>query len=236
MSTDSPYAEVHPPPPPKVMLLSATDLHLPASRLISHEDLVFTSASDAETHDKGVTTAPSTVSKSPKVTKALTFAELHPYPPKPSSSRQSVPPSGRRGGSESPLTDLDEILSSNSSGSDVNVVPARKKIACPTGLTRKTLAKHEEWKQKEEVTRAITKFVHKLADKYLDIEDALANQDSAIVKDVYRRAKVAYPVLKNYAQNWPTRCILQAHLKITKKAAEFATLSRLHKKKRRQRT
>ncbi|KAJ7148985.1 hypothetical protein C8R43DRAFT_1128750 [Mycena crocata] len=241
MSTDSPYAEAQPPPPPKVMLLSATDLHLPASRLISHEDLVFTSASDATTQDKEGTTAPSTVTKPSKVTKALTFAELdpksiHTYPPKPSSSRQSDPPSGRHGGSTSPLTDLGEILSSESSGSDVNMVPAKKKIACPTGLTSKSLAEHKEWTEKEEVTQAITLLVHKLADKYLDIEDVLANQDSTIVKDVCRRAKVVYPILNSYGENWPTRCILHAHLNITKKAAESATVSRLRNKKIRQST
>ncbi|KAJ7149008.1 hypothetical protein C8R43DRAFT_952252 [Mycena crocata] len=85
------------------------------------------------------------------------------------------------------------------------MVPAKKKIACPTGLTSKSLAEHKEWTEKEEVTQAITLLVHELADKYLDIEDVLANQDSTIVKDVCRRAKVVYPILNSYGENWPTR-------------------------------
>ncbi|KAJ7467905.1 hypothetical protein FB451DRAFT_1401181 [Mycena latifolia] len=224
---DSPYAEAPPPPPPQVLLLSATDLHLPTfPPLLSHEDLIFTSASEAMAQG---TKGPS------KAIKDLTFAQAAAAADNPApsaatpSSRQSVPPSSSQTAPlserESPLTELADDEAHFDSGSDDGV--PTEKIPCPTGLTRKTLAKHNAWDEHGETTRKITVFVHQLADKYLNIEEVFSNQDRAAVKDVCCRAKERYPVLKRYAKNWPTRCILQAHLKITKNAAQAAVVSRL---------
>ncbi|KAJ7259351.1 hypothetical protein C8J57DRAFT_1233713 [Mycena rebaudengoi] len=211
---DSPYADAQLPPPPVVMLLSATALHLPTFRpLLSQEDLTVTSA---------------------PVPKSLAFAQATEAKPgasahTPSSRRSAPPPAAppsERG--DSPLTNMsDNENDTNGSDSDGDgdggdvITP---KIDCPKGLTCMTLAKHKAWAHGD-LTNEITAHVHILAKKYLDTSEVYSNQNRTALKDVYRKAKAAYPVLKEYNNNWPTKCILQAHLKIRKNASKTAIIS-----------
>ncbi|KAJ7840030.1 hypothetical protein B0H13DRAFT_1910894 [Mycena leptocephala] len=195
---NSPYADAPPPPPPVVMLLSATVLHLPAFQpLLSQEAL--------------------TVTPAPMAADAKAAGKSVPPP--------SAAPSHERG--DSPLTEMDDDESETGGSSDSDGGDATApKIASPKGVTRLTLAKHKEWVHGH-LTNEITSHVHQLARKFLDTSEVFTHQDRAALKDVYRRAKVAYPDLRKYDNNWPIKCILQAHLKITKTASKNAAFSNL---------
>ncbi|KAJ7878719.1 hypothetical protein B0H13DRAFT_1892524 [Mycena leptocephala] len=137
------------------------------------------------------------------------YGDRRSIPPPP-----SVPPSER---GESPLTEIGEDASASdgSSGNDDRAV-ATPKIACPKGLTRKTLSRHVEWVHGDR-TDEIT-----LAKKHLDLKEVFTNQDDGALKNVYHLAKTQFPELRRYANNWPVKCILQAHLKVTKTASRTA--------------
>lgn len=146
--------------------------------------------------------------KSLAFAQAATAIETKPGPSAPTASFRrsapppsSVPPSER---GESPLTEIGDGASSTDSSSDSDDgAVAAPKIACPKGLTRKTLSKHVEWvhgDQTDEITvrpffpfplQSLTRFpqeqVHKLAKKHLDLKEVFSDQDDDALKNVYRR-------------------------------------------------
>ncbi|KAJ7190014.1 hypothetical protein B0H12DRAFT_1246481 [Mycena haematopus] len=223
---NSPYAEAQPPPPPVVMLLSATELYLPAFHtLLSQEDLTMTAP---------VVAKPASKVKSLAFAQAAPATEVKPGPSSraPSSRRSAPPPSGAPPSerADSPLTAIDGDESGSGDSSDSDSRATTPRIARPKGLTRVSLAKHSAWEEGPDVTTKITSHVHTLANKYLNPSKSFTDQDRTKLKEVYSRAKIAYPQLKDYANNWPVACILQAHLKITKLAAKNSAVAALSRK------
>ncbi|KAJ7044225.1 hypothetical protein C8F04DRAFT_1250172 [Mycena alexandri] len=226
---DSAYAEAQPPPPPVVKLVSDTDLHPPKFRtLTTEEDLPDKFEPPAKTLAFASTTS---------TTKAK------PVPSAPaSSSRQSAPPPSLAlpADAGSPLSDMTDAESDTggSSGSDGGsssdgdgVTP---KIACPKGLTRKTLTNHEEFVHSGDTTRDeeianLTAYVQKLAKRHLNLSAALSFQGKDALQRVYHEMKDKFPNLGRYAKDWPTKCLLQAHLKVTSDAAKTAVITNFKK-------
>ncbi|KAJ7900461.1 hypothetical protein B0H13DRAFT_1883443 [Mycena leptocephala] len=213
----SPYAQMQPPPVPVVMLLSMTNLHLPIlPTLTIHEDLIVAS--------KRVASALNIIAKDGNATnkaiRSLALLEAAEAKPGSSAPTPAKPPSSQAASArDSPLTDIsgDDENSIDVSDND-SVDDTITRIPCPKSLTRKILANHEDLHQN---------YVHKLTKKFLDEDIALSYQDKAAVKHVYREAKIAFPELKKYAANWPTKCVLQAHLKIRANTANAAAISKL---------
>ncbi|KAJ7077750.1 hypothetical protein C8R44DRAFT_755080 [Mycena epipterygia] len=237
-SLDSAYAEAQPPPPPVMMLISVTDLHPPKLRTLAmHEDLpdkFECVVSPPAAKDTGV---------AGKADKALAFAKATPTKAKPGSSaptpfsRQSAPPlSLAPADPGSPLSDMsdDESDTDGSSDSDGGGVTTPK-IACPTGLTRRTLTHHKEFVHKGDTTSRddeiakLTAYVQRLAKRHLDLNVALSFQDDVAVKRVFNALKDEFPNLKQYAKDWPAKCLLQAHLKVTSDAAKNAVVANFRK-------
>ncbi|KAJ7702633.1 hypothetical protein B0H17DRAFT_1127585 [Mycena rosella] len=140
----------------------------------------------------------------------MTTVSVNPKPelsaPTTSSWKASTPARER---SNSPLTSL--------SGSDSEEDDGTPKIACPTSVTRKMISNHTAWEGNRETTENVTAHVHKLATALLNTSEALTFQDK-------KQMNKKFPYLKRYAKNWPTMCILQAHLKVTSTAAKNALL------------
>ncbi|KAJ7719226.1 hypothetical protein DFH07DRAFT_784682 [Mycena maculata] len=171
-----------------------------------------------------------------KVVKVLTFAQAapanNPIPSAPTSSRQSAPPSSLAPPSDpgSPLSDMTERDADGSSDGDGGGVTTPK-IACPKGLTRQTLKQHKEFVHKgnEDNRDKQIDEVHKLAKKHLNLKTTLSYQDTAMVKRVFHAMKAKFPDLKHYTQNWPAKCLFQAHLKVTSDAAKNAIVANFKK-------
>ncbi|KAJ7042753.1 hypothetical protein C8F04DRAFT_1175866 [Mycena alexandri] len=211
---DSAYAEAQPPPPPVVKLVSDTDLHPPKFRtLTTEEDLPDKFEPPAKTLAFASTTS---------TTKAK------PVPSAPaSSSRQSAPPPSLALPANAGTTAANGGSSSDGDG----VTP---KIACPKGLTRKTLTNHEEFVHSGDTTRDeeianLTAYVQKLAKKHLNLSAALSFQGKDALQRVYHEMKDKFPNLGRYAKDWPTKCLLQAHLKVTSDAAKTAVITNFKK-------
>ncbi|KAJ7755279.1 hypothetical protein DFH07DRAFT_773397 [Mycena maculata] len=214
---DSPYSQAQPPPAPVVMLFSATDLHLPTlPALIIHEDLYMKAEPAAST--------PDTKRKSSKVvtfTGATVARVVHSQP------RSSAPPaSSHRAPTPStqwrPTPVCDRSLSPLSSvgSEDESEASLGDKIAAPIALSRQTIKKHSEWIESDEQTKKITAYIKKLADSMLDKTQAFTNQNDNKVKQLYRQTNKEFPCMQRYQDNWATKCILQAHLKIKASAAK----------------
>ncbi|KAJ6532082.1 hypothetical protein B0H19DRAFT_1273237 [Mycena capillaripes] len=90
-----------------------------------------------------------------------------------------------------------------------------KKIPVPSSLTRKILEDHPGWECDDTDTALIKKTVHQIIEDLLDETKSMSDQKPMLLEEVYRRAADMFPVLRNYADNWATRCIVQAHLKAT---------------------
>ncbi|KAJ6538748.1 hypothetical protein B0H10DRAFT_1971365 [Mycena sp. CBHHK59/15] len=58
-------------------------------------------------------------------------------------------------------------------------------------------------------------------------KEVFTPQDDDALKKVYRQANVQFPELRRYTSNWPVKCILQAHLKVTKTVSKTAIVSHL---------
>ncbi|KAJ7123790.1 hypothetical protein C8R43DRAFT_958944 [Mycena crocata] len=91
----------------------------------------------------------------------------------------------------------------------------KEKIPVPTMLTSKIIENHQGWEPKERETGIIKTTVHALVDQLLDTTKALADQDPALVEEVFRQAAQMHPDLRKYEDDWATRCIVQARLKAT---------------------
>ncbi|KAJ7807082.1 hypothetical protein B0H14DRAFT_2609985 [Mycena olivaceomarginata] len=157
----SPFAGRESPPPPVVLLLSQTDLHMPSSPgLLIHQDLGL---------------APSS-----KLKKNVAFAPVHTYPPPP-------------------------------------ILAATDLIPCPPQLSRHLLEHHPGWEVDTAQTLVIKfqKTIYKLVDKILDTSQSLKYQDPELVAKVYKQAIQMHPILRNYEDNWATKCVIGAHLKTT---------------------
>ncbi|KAJ6491080.1 hypothetical protein C8R45DRAFT_1096606 [Mycena sanguinolenta] len=198
INRDSAYADAQPPPKPVVMLVSATNLHLPNHRtLVMHQDLPaqFTSPATLE----GAPVPPT-----PSPPQTVTGPSIHPTPALPApaaSSRHS-----------SPLTNASD--SDNSDMGDGHP----PKIAAPMAITRKILKNHAEWVDGDIKAEQITKYVHSQAQTDLNTSMAISYQDKIAMENFYRKRQEKFPELKKYAKNWPVKCVLQAHLKITTSA------------------
>lgn len=135
---DSAYAKALSPPPPVMLLVSATNLHHPSLRtLVLHEDLNDATPKVAKASVKFKPTAPP--------------SEVKPAPPAQnvvSSSSSLAPPSER----ESPLSDL----SDSGDEGHPNPSPVATLIPRPTGLTRKVLSNHPGWEEDSDITAKIT--------------------------------------------------------------------------------
>jgi hypothetical protein len=77
------------------------------------------------------------------------------------------------------------------------------------------------------------KTIYKLVDKILDTSQSLKYQDPELVAKVYKQVSILgiivscrsiftviqaiqmHPILRNYEDNWATKCIIGAHLKTT---------------------
>ncbi|KAJ7668602.1 hypothetical protein DFH06DRAFT_1126078 [Mycena polygramma] len=209
----SPFAATQPPPAPVVILSSATDLHLPALRSLTvHEDL--RAASKCRV-------APSNYGNGNILFPQATTAPAL----RPSLACSPTPPS----------------FAERNSGVDDHGIPLdgnRSKIPSPSALTRKVLADHPQWTLDKEKTKNITEYAHEMAAKWLDTTQAWSFQDKAAVNEVLKAASyfltqptatmnVRFPELKAFAKDWPVKCILMAHLKVTSNASRHSVLTEL---------
>ncbi|KAJ7712134.1 hypothetical protein B0H16DRAFT_1744479 [Mycena metata] len=236
---DSAYAEAQPPPPPVVKLVSDTDLHPPKFRTLTmEEDLPDKFEPPAKTLAFASTTS---TTKAKPVPSAPASSSWQSAPPPSSStpassSRQSAPPPSLAlpADAGSPLSDMTDAESDTGGSSSSDGEGVTPKIACPKGLTRKTLTNHEEFVHGGDATRDeeianLTAYVQKLAKKHLDLNAALSFQDTDAVKRVCNKVKDKFPNLGRYAKDWPTKCLLQAHLKVTSDAAKTAVITNFKK-------
>ncbi|KAJ7256866.1 hypothetical protein B0H12DRAFT_1070640 [Mycena haematopus] len=115
-----------------------------------------------------------------------------------------------------------------------------EKIPVPQMLTRRSIEGHDGWECGEKETALIKAFIHDLVDKLLDNTRSFSHQDPERVQDVFTQAAQMHPVLRKYADDWATRCIVQARLKATaatankratKEAAEIIVSSRRTRRK-----
>ncbi|KAF8146424.1 hypothetical protein K438DRAFT_1990785 [Mycena galopus ATCC 62051] len=88
-------------------------------------------------------------------------------------------------------------------------------IPAPQMLTRKIIEKHDAWQVGERKTALIKTTVHALVDKLLDTTKSLSDQDTGLLREVFRQAAQMHPNLLQYEKDWATRCIVQARLKAT---------------------
>ncbi|KAJ7449504.1 hypothetical protein B0H11DRAFT_2247245 [Mycena galericulata] len=197
---DSSYSQAQPPPAPVVMLFSATDLHLPTlPALIIHEDL----------HMKAEPAAsvPDTKRKSSKViTRSAGVV---------SSGTDSLDTTEVNSGARPLMSPLSSIGSEDESEASLG-----DKIAKPSALSRQSIRKHSEWIESEPQTKKITARIKTLAGSMLDPTRALADQNENKVKQLYRQINDEFPCMRQYQDNWATKCILGAHLKIKARAAK----------------
>ncbi|KAJ7668583.1 hypothetical protein DFH06DRAFT_1321824 [Mycena polygramma] len=229
----SPFAATQPPPAPVVMLSSATDLHLPALRSLTvHEDLRAASkrrvtlTAESNHHRDGnvpflqaTTPAPS---GSSTASLPLSNSATVPAPSGPSTVFSTASPASSRSLSGSPLSSLAE----SDGGLDDNGIPfdgIRSQIPRPSALTRKALASHPQWTLNKEKTKIITEYAHEMAAKWLDTTQAWSFQDKTAVNEMHNQ----FPELKAFAKDWPVKCILMAHLKVTSNASKNSALSEL---------
>ncbi|KAJ7437625.1 hypothetical protein B0H11DRAFT_2255239 [Mycena galericulata] len=219
---DSPHSQAQPPPAPVVMLFSATDLHLPTlPALMIHEDLHMKAEPAAS--------APDTERKSSKVvafTGAAVAVDSQPRSSAPpaSSHRARTPSTHRR-----PTPARDRSLSPLSSigSEDESEASLGDKITAPTAVCRQNIKKHPEWIENAEQTKKITAYIKKLADSMLDKTRAFTNQNKHKVKQVYQQTNKEFPCMRKYQDNWATKCILSAHLKIKASAAKTRTKNKI---------
>ncbi|KAJ7668566.1 hypothetical protein DFH06DRAFT_1378337 [Mycena polygramma] len=195
----SPFATTQPPPAPVVILSSATDLHLPTLRSLTvHEDLLAASKRRAS-NDYGDGNVPFLQGTTAPALRA-------------SVARSPTPPS---------------FAEHDSGGHGIPLDGFRSKIPSPSALTRKVLADHPQWTLNKEKTKNITEYAHEMAAKWLDTTQAWSFQDKAAVNEVFKAMNVRFPELKAFVTDWPVKCILMAHLKVTSNASRHSVLSEL---------
>ncbi|KAJ7668608.1 hypothetical protein DFH06DRAFT_1126084 [Mycena polygramma] len=245
-----PFAATQPPPPPVVMLSSATDLHLPALRSLTvHEDLRAASKRrvappvESNHHRDGNVPFPQATTPAPSGSSTAAFlpaplgsstaaslplssSATVPAPSGPSTASSTASatasPASSRSLSGSPLSSLAE----SDGGLDDNGIrfdDIRSQIPRPSALTRKALASHSQWTLDKEKTKNITEYAHEMAAKWLDTTQAWSYQDKAAVNEMHNQ----FPELKAFVKDWPVKCILMAHLKVTSNASKNSALSEL---------
>ncbi|KAJ7189698.1 hypothetical protein GGX14DRAFT_580503 [Mycena pura] len=94
-----------------------------------------------------------------------------------------------------------------------------EKIASPSKLSRILLENAPEWKEGTQLASEIKNTVRELAAQHLDLRYAHSRQEDKQLEIIYREAAKSHPQLDKYANNWPVRCVLMAHLKITSREA-----------------
>ncbi|KAJ7803552.1 hypothetical protein B0H13DRAFT_1931299 [Mycena leptocephala] len=137
-------------------------------------------------------------------------------PALPSSSQESAPPSSSvapSGREESPLTDVEESRGDSAS----------PKIKCPEALLRKSLRGHASFLRNYGQTER-DEAIEDMG-QHFNLGKALKFQSDGPVKCVFDRMEESFPFLKQYTKNWPVRCLLQAHLKITSDGAKTAVIT-----------
>ncbi|KAJ6540096.1 hypothetical protein B0H10DRAFT_2245295 [Mycena sp. CBHHK59/15] len=216
---DSPHAKREPPPDPVMMLLSATNIHLASlPTLTVHEDLHITSKRAVS-----VVKITAKVEEVPVLVAPIGGSGVL-APSGPSAAPQTAAPPMVPTPTPAPQTTANRRPTPFGSGGDSDSDSYNgntPKVARPTGLTRQALERHRDWGMDQATTDAIRAYAHKLADEQLDKSLALTYQEKKQVKHV----TVQFPDLRRFSRNWPTECILQAHLKVTSSAATKAAMA-----------
>ncbi|KAJ7020522.1 hypothetical protein C8F04DRAFT_1274996 [Mycena alexandri] len=92
-------------------------------------------------------------------------------------------------------------------------------IPTPRHLTAKAVENHKGWTLGATETDVIKRTIHKLTDHLLDTTQCYSKQAKTPLLLVYERALEMHPVLREFENEWATRCIITAHLKATAAAA-----------------
>ncbi|KAJ7467386.1 hypothetical protein B0H11DRAFT_1921425 [Mycena galericulata] len=211
----SPFASSPAPPQPLVVSLWATDIHRPLAPVpAAHRDVpkFVTHTPVLETP-----TPAKTLMADTRVSKLCNLPTVPPakfFPSGASATPLSRSTAMDDDGPPSPLTDI----SSDVSDSDQDTT----KIARPDGAACVTLSElFPTWGAKMSKVQAQA-HIKKLAKTDLDPTATFVMQSKERLAIFYRHMNEEFPFLKEYAKNWATIRLLQAHLKTRRTSHKHA--------------